>query len=198
MGIVGSGLQLAFMGKVGFPEILAFPSVGVIVLSLSIVYVRAGSIREFPVLLFIMLYSFLWIPARIWKDKSYMTDVTCSIEGGQLKTQIKYLGLTAYFYSDVEDAVDEYLDLVDDDGEITLKDSTNIQMFESRIEGANCSTCVRSDMVNSSVDVLWSYNEGISWTLSLCSKCWSRVVKEQLRVLSEESDFESRVVIEQL
>jgi hypothetical protein len=145
-----------------------------------------------------MLYSFLWIPTRVWNDKSYMNDVTCSIEGDQLKTQIKYLGLTVYFYSDVEEAVDEYLELVDEDGEITLKESTNIQMFESRVEGANCSTCVRSDMVNSSVDVLWSYNEGVSWTLSLCSECWSRVVKKQLRVLSEEADFESKLVIEEL
>lgn len=198
LGIMSVCIWAAISDTFVFPKLLAFPFLSLVVVLVGTLYSRSRSVESFFVYTPLKLYSFIRIPVKLLNMEPYLTDVSCYVENDSLKTQISYLGINSEFQSDLDSIVDEYLELVDEDGELVLYKDTNLKSFKSSIESSNCSTCYHSSELNTSVDVAWGYNTSISWTLSLCGNCWERVLREQLRTMSEETEFESKMVIEKL
>lgn len=201
-GIVILGLSIAcvisaFNGYIEGPILAAFPIASVLVLSLGITNYRSSSFSSFFALIFISTYNLVNRLRYIGKDLS-LQEVTCHIDGDQLVTNLNYLGVSVRFYTNAAELSESYLELIEE-GELVVNDVDNsVAPFIQDKEIHNCSSCPNFESYSAVIEVEWSLSPRIKWSASFCSSCMEKIVKEQLRVLSTETEFESKVVISEL
>lgn len=186
---------LFISGEVRGFYVLLYPAILIGGMFNWIAYKRAGTHWDFLKLCPVKIYNCLLVLFSVSSD-SYIDNIECYIEDDHLITEITFLGVTAVASEDLEEVIEDYTTLVGNDGEIELTDDMELSMFGD-VTFMNCSTCSDSDSFSRSIDVSMSWI-GVSWDMTLCIDCCEEVVRSQLEALSDNSEFKSELVVNQV